>query len=64
MELRAMQGGLHETQTKGNALAGHMKEVEAGMVWMAFPLFDLILTLHWDVARAPHEAAEDWQEAG
>jgi hypothetical protein len=32
MELRAMQDGLHQIQTKGNVLAGQMKEVENGMV--------------------------------
>jgi len=38
MELRAMQGGLHETQTKSNALAEQMKEVDNGMVRLASPL--------------------------
>lgn len=58
MELRALQNELHDTQTKSNALAEEMKEVDNGMV--RFPsLFDFILGLHGDVASAPHEAAKD-----
>ena len=58
MELKAMQHELLDTQTQSNALAGQMKEVENGMV--RFPsLFDFMLVLHGDVARAPREAAKD-----
>lgn len=32
MELKAMQGELHETQIKSNTLAEQMKEVDNGMV--------------------------------
>jgi len=58
MELRAMQNELHDTQTKSNALAENMKEVETGMVRFR-SLFGFMLALDGDVARAPHEAAKD-----
>ena len=58
MELKAMQHDLLDTQKESNALAGQMKEVENGMVRYS-SLFDLMLALHGEVARAPREAAKD-----
>ena len=58
MELRALQHELLDTQTRSNALAGQMKEVDDGMVRF-LSLFDVMSALHGDVARAPREAAKD-----
>jgi hypothetical protein len=49
MGLRAMQDELHGTQTKGNALAENMKEVENGMV-RSSSLFGFMLAFDGNVA--------------
>ena len=37
IDLKAMQGELHETQIKSNALAEQMREVDNGMVRIPSP---------------------------